>query len=459
MKYVIFGAGKIGKYAYSSLGAWQIAYFADSYHYGYELNGKKVVSYDEMIDDYHQSSDMVVVVATSRFQESMVEQLRKSGIERYFIYDVYRERDPLGIYDRGLPIYYLYGKQIHMSYTQILNEYDISDCRKVAIYGVNCYIHHLICEIMKQAPYADISLIKAGAEKESCFCLGCKYTELNTALDSCDCIILNVRTVEDDIRHIIGQRDNVNEFKVVDIFQIEHLEKRFLHPELEKYKGIHRGKRMFIIGNGPSLRVEDLDVLHENNEICIAFNKIYRIYDRTNWRADYIGMSDPNVIENYLLDVPDIPGELLMYDNYHRKVQNPYVEGIQYIHGIMEAYYPNYPQFSDDITKGVFWGNTVTYDIGFQLAAYMGVKEIYLIGVDHSYCGHPAQKGNHFIDDYITEKEAPIYRNAVFEKDKLTKAYEKAEIYSRQKGFRIYNATRGGELEVFERVDFDSLFE
>ena len=33
-----------------------------------------------------------------------------------------------------------------------------------------------------------------------------------------------------------------------------------------------------------------------------------------------------------------------------------------------------------------------------------------------------------------------------------------AENYSRNHNFRIYNATRGGKLEMFERVEFDSLF-
>ena len=38
-------------------------------------------------------------------------------------------------------------------------------------------------------------------------------------------------------------------------------------------------------------------------------------------------------------------------------------------------------------------------------------------------------------------------------------AYEAAEKYTESKGIKIYNATRGGMLEVFERVDLDSLFE
>lgn len=37
-------------------------------------------------------------------------------------------------------------------------------------------------------------------------------------------------------------------------------------------------------------------------------------------------------------------------------------------------------------------------------------------------------------------------------------AYLSAKKYAEEHGIKIYNATRGGKLEVFERVDFDSLF-
>lgn len=39
----------------------------------------------------------------------------------------------------------------------------------------------------------------------------------------------------------------------------------------------------------------------------------------------------------------------------------------------------------------------------------------------------------------------------------LDLAYEYADKYSRDHGFRIYNATRGGFLEKFERVSFDEV--
>lgn len=40
----------------------------------------------------------------------------------------------------------------------------------------------------------------------------------------------------------------------------------------------------------------------------------------------------------------------------------------------------------------------------------------------------------------------------------MSLAYKAARKYADAHGIKIYNATRGGKLEVFERVDFDSLF-
>lgn len=37
-------------------------------------------------------------------------------------------------------------------------------------------------------------------------------------------------------------------------------------------------------------------------------------------------------------------------------------------------------------------------------------------------------------------------------------AYQKIKKYADKKGIKIYNATRGGYLEIFERVNFDTLF-
>ena len=133
-------------------------------------------------------------------------------------------------------------------------------------------------------------------------------------------------------------------------------------------------------------------------------------------------------------------------------------DNVQYVHLKSEHFRPNLPGFSSDITEGVFWGGSVAYDLTLQIAAYMGFQEIYLLGMDHHNVGSVADARNHFASDYFSDEEREVYKGVTADFDSMDLAYQKAENYSREHGFRIYNATRGGKLEVFERVDFDTLF-
>lgn len=53
---------------------------------------------------------------------------------------------------------------------------------------------------------------------------------------------------------------------------------------IEKLKNINQGKRCFIIGNGPSLKIEDLNALVD--EDCFACNRIYGLYFKL--KIDYM---------------------------------------------------------------------------------------------------------------------------------------------------------------------------
>ena len=46
----------------------------------------------------------------------------------------------------------------------------------------------------------------------------------------------------------------------------------------ESYKDIHKGKRVFLIANGPSLADTNLDFLE--NEISFAMNRISLLYNK-----------------------------------------------------------------------------------------------------------------------------------------------------------------------------------
>jgi hypothetical protein len=114
----------------------------------------------------------------------------------------------------------------------------------------------------------------------------------------------------------------------------------------------------------------------------------------------------------------------------------------------------------------VYEGFTITY-LMMQWAAYMGFSELFLLGVDHNF-----KLTRNYFEQFVPSQIVPDemandhFSTNYFKKDELVgfadmqsseQAYKKAEQYSRERGFRIYNATRGGNLEVFERIDFDEL--
>ena len=67
-------------------------------------------------------------------------------------------------------------------------------------------------------------------------------------------------------------------------------DKKYIRSLRNKYKG----KRCFIIGNGPSLGIHDLEKI--KGEISFGTHRIYEIFDKTSWRPDYYLAQDYKLI-------------------------------------------------------------------------------------------------------------------------------------------------------------------
>lgn len=456
MRYVIYGAGELGKKALFFLGCFRVYKFADNKKAGSNCEGKEIITYREMKELYDRENDIIVVIASEKFCKQMEKQVRGDEIKRYFVF----HKNDIDEINGVLPSYWLHHQVVTLSYLQSLSRYYIEECRYIGIYGTNKFLPYLLAEVMEQSPFAELVVISDGC-MDGVNTLGIKTADLEQCINNLDCLILNVKHCDDPVRERLSVL-NLN-FRIVDLAELETFEPAYQHKELAVYKDIHKGKRIFVIGNGPSLRIEDLERLHENGEICIGVNTIYRVYDRTRWRADYIGIGD--LMGICYEDIVRLKEKIFLADNDHHIPSTgcERVPNICYFHQIRELFYPNRSRFSDDLTKGFFSGATIVYDFGIQLAAYMGAKEIYLLGVDNHYPEGDNWKTSHFIEDYYSEVQIKKMKNAglqlaSIQTEKTIKQYEAAERYSKAHGFRIYNATRGGALEVFERVKFDSLF-
>lgn len=239
--------------------------------------------------------------------------------------------------------------------------------------------------------------------------------------------------------------------------------------QLENNKSLYSMKgndreECFIIGNGPSLTVDDLSRI--KNKISFASNGIYKVFDLSDWRPTYYFIQDSIAVEQVFQNHQDIIDDveamfisMNFYNDFPDKIKNSDKTRILYIR--FKPPKNGLYCFSDDVTKEVFEGLSVTYSM-LQMALYMGFKRIYLLGVDHSFNLEIDRDGkiikrsdnqiNHFYSElHKNEKGHPT------KIDEITKAYCSAEKYSKQKNAKIFNATRGGKLEVFERIDFDKL--
>lgn len=245
--------------------------------------------------------------------------------------------------------------------------------------------------------------------------------------------------------------------------------------KLKNVKAIATEKHCFVIGNGPSLTLEDLEKLHSNGDVCFASNGICGIFDKTEWKPDVYAMHDGTAFEMVQEYLPVIADKIsYVFLSLHEMKKKDTYRKIEDENNIFPFFFnqfdrkvssKNYVSFSHDISKCIGDGCTVTCTL-IQIAAYMGYTEIYLLGVDHNYNytdtdsnGEINDADNHFAGAVNIEKKfKPNQGNKdVFKFS--TMGYELCKNECSKVGVNIYNATRGGKLEVFERVDFDSLFE
>ena len=228
--------------------------------------------------------------------------------------------------------------------------------------------------------------------------------------------------------------------------------------KLESLKDIHKGERCFIIGTGPSLTIADLEKLHD--EYTFGTNRIYELFCKTTWRPTYYVNQDHTLIKELYTKIDAIEAELKFIPVDYRNL----LSGDNYRYFVLrhKDFFPNRAPFSFDPSKFIAQGFTVTYG-AIQIAVYMGFKEIYLLGVDHNYSVYRDSKGHSIkqkkkannYSKYISDLVLP---NNLPRIEETTIAYETAEVITKKMGIKVYNATRGGKLEAFERRDFDSLF-
>jgi len=259
----------------------------------------------------------------------------------------------------------------------------------------------------------------------------------------------------------------VNSKKLIDTVNDEICKNNIL------YKNIHKGKRCFILCNGPSVQKQNLKPL--KNEIVFSVSSGYHHKDYYILKPKYHCVPQITYTDLFTRDTT-----IAWFKEMHSKIGNAELflnsseEEIVKSHGLFNGRNVNYVMFNGEFDVGL----TEIIDIDkpipsvmsvpimcIMIAMYMGFKKIYLIGVDH--------------DEFITRQYKYFYKPTVLKgkidyEDKNGNLkyglYEMFLGYSKiwtqyrilkniaiAQGISIYNATYGGQLDEFERVELSQV--
>jgi hypothetical protein len=216
--------------------------------------------------------------------------------------------------------------------------------------------------------------------------------------------------------------------------------------------------RAFIVGNGPSLNLTNLDLLA--GETSFGVNRIAGIYPKTKWRPTHYARAeeanighDPGVYQSdielhHKLGCEIWANEFFIWKSEGVRKSGQWRQIRACSHYTMHFDDPDCPAFLH-LPRLCTFGSSVNVAVQIALGI-MKIDTVYLVGCD---MGYMAGQVNHFDPDYTNG--VGELRDARYTELDILAAHM---IAARSFPGRIFNATVGGALEVYPRVEFESLF-
>jgi hypothetical protein len=213
----------------------------------------------------------------------------------------------------------------------------------------------------------------------------------------------------------------------------------------------HAGRVGFLIGSGPSVRVEDLDAL--SGRIGFCCNRFFLAYPTMRFRPTYLVGSDRQMIDDFGAQMVT-NGECPVWFVDERR---PTIDEEFYW---IRSNWSRPFRFFRDVRMGAGVGGA-TLIAATQIGYHLGIRHFFLYGVDHSFKFQTVATpeaglkiaqgdGNHFIANYRSGKAWIPPKTELIEE-----GFKVCDQELRKEGGWIKNATRGGALEVLERISFE----
>jgi hypothetical protein len=247
-------------------------------------------------------------------------------------------------------------------------------------------------------------------------------------------------------------------------------ENRELLSRNEIFRDRHKGKRAFVIGNGPSLKNQDLSLL--KGELTFVTNAFYRHPVVQTWQPSYYFITDPILFE-------DTEGVAEFYAELREKIHTttffmPHAaRRVIREKALLPEEQTYYVALGGDLKDGlkgrpdlsrIVPGVWVVTQLAVMAAMYMGCTNIYLLGHDHDWLSH---RGVHFSfhgapilesdEENVLSIDAWEYSHLMRNVLMMWRGYASLYREAQAEGVQIINATGGGFLDVFERADYKEI--
>tara|TARA_R110002126_G_scaffold181187_2_gene329920 strand:- start:8055 stop:8963 length:909 start_codon:yes stop_codon:yes gene_type:complete len=252
-------------------------------------------------------------------------------------------------------------------------------------------------------------------------------------------------------------------------------------------KNLYKGKKCFIVGNGPSLKHHDLSKL-TNEYVFTVNNMIATDYFKTlkpNFHLfldpaffDVFFHIDPKNIEekekmNSIRRSLGRDPNMIYFSSFRLKSTFTKLFSKLNSHYLFnnKIFSPHLKKTSEISRNTPAFQNVIIYAI--NIALYMGFKEIYLLGVDmtgfleyYEYNKLNDQWG-HFYDKSQEDQEKLMNfmnKNNIdneFNLKNLGKTFQQFKTiqnYALRKKVKLFNASNQGALDVIPRVDYEKIF-